>query len=261
MALTPFKQFVKDTTNKPKICLTNEGPYLDDRLWNSARESSFKVLNEEFKRGEITHAQYITELALLNRVKWSKSTLKVFFFETPGIQNQVFLFAQEYERYCGVRFRVETDPNVADIRVSFMGPRQWSSLGSLSAKVDKRLPTMNLGCFNAHSGSDYIRRVVLHEFGHALGFIHEHQSPASQIKWDKERVYLELGGPPNNWDRAMVEKNLFDRYSETITNSEFDSKSIMIYPIDPSWTTDGFSTSFNMELSDADKRMLKAMYP
>jgi hypothetical protein len=40
----------------------------------------------------------------------------------------------------------------------------------------------------------------VHEFGHALGLIHEHQNPNRAIQWNRDAVINDLQGPPNNWD-------------------------------------------------------------
>jgi hypothetical protein len=39
---------------------------------------------------------------------------------------------------------------------------------------------------------------VIHEFGHALGLIHEHQNPSGGIQWNKPVVCRYYEGPPNN---------------------------------------------------------------
>jgi hypothetical protein len=48
---------------------------------------------------------------------------------------------------------------------------------------------MNYGWLLANTPDQEYSRVVLHEFGHALGAIHEHQHPAAGIPWDKPKVY------------------------------------------------------------------------
>lgn len=43
--------------------------------------------------------------------------------------------------------------------------------------------------------------MVVDEFGHALGILHEHQNPNVNINWDEEAVYADMARSPNFWDR------------------------------------------------------------
>jgi hypothetical protein len=104
--------------------------------------------------------------------------------------------------------------------------------------------------------------VVLHEFGHALGLIHEHQNPKNAIKWNKPAVIQDLSGPPNNWDTAKIQHNMFDNYDPAkVTATTVDSQSIMMYPIPKTWTLDGFSAGLNRDLSPTDKQLIHRVYP
>ena len=51
-----------------------------------------------------------------------------------------------------------------------------------------------------------------HEFGHALGMIHEHQNPAAQgeIPWDKPKVYAYYA--QQGWSKDDVDTNIFEVY-------------------------------------------------
>jgi hypothetical protein len=151
------------------------------------------------------------------------------------------------------------DPVDADIRISFKHSGSWSVIGSTCLRIEgKEEPTMNFGWLDENSTEDEIRRVVLHEFGHALGLIHEHQSPRAGILWDKEQVIREL----YYWSRDVVERNLFKPFEEEETQfTEFDPDSIMVYPIPASWTLDGYSVDLNLDLSALDRDFIRTIYP
>ncbi len=131
-----------------------------------------------------------------------------------------------------------------NIRISFQYSGSWSVLGTSCKEVEKDQATMNFGWLNPDSTDEVIRSVVLHEFGHALGLVHEHQNPGSVIKWDKPKVYADLSGPPNNWSKETIDHNMFEPYAKKETNyTKVDGKSIMMYAIPPGWTTDGFTAA------------------
>ena len=57
----------------------------------------------------------------------------------------------------------------------------WSYIGADAATIPKESFTMNLGFVD--------RSTVLHEFGHSLGLIHEHQSPfKGGYEWNRDEV-------------------------------------------------------------------------
>lgn len=150
----------------------------------------------------------------------------------------------------------------ADIRISFRHSGSWSVLGTNCKSVPADRPTMNFGWLATASDAE-ARRVVLHEFGHALGLIHEHQSPGGTIPWNKEQVYRDLSGPPNNWNRATIDRNMFQPYDEEETNfTKVDPKSVMMYRIPASWVTDPqFAAGSNMDLSSNDRKFIGEQYP
>jgi hypothetical protein len=120
---------------------------------------------------------------------------------------------------------------------------------------------MNLGGLTAASPDAKLRRAVLHEFGHALGLVHEHQNPGRVMHWNREQVITDLSGPPYHWTAEMIEMNMFEAYKEDDTTfTRLDPQSIMMYPIPVKWTTDGFFTQLNPDLSPTDRSFIRAMY-
>jgi hypothetical protein len=155
-------------------------------------------------------------------------------------------------------FDFRTDTNATDIRISFAQEGSWSVLGRTSQRIPMGEPTMNFGWLTPQSSNQELERVVLHEFGHALGLVHEHQLPAGGIQWNKPAVYADLEA---KWSREKIERNLF----ETIDPAEaaitrLDPLSIMMYPIKKSWTLDGFSTGLNGKLSPTDIAFISMIY-
>jgi hypothetical protein len=155
-----------------------------------------------------------------------------------------------------------TDDSDADVRIAFQeGDGSWSYLGTMCQQIAADEPTMNFGWLTPDSPDDEVRRVVLHEFGHALGLIHEHQNPNRPISWNRAAVIADLSGPPNNWDLDTIQHNIFDQYDPTdLMSTPVDPTSIMMYPIPAAWTTDGFAADLNHDLSDTDRQLIRDAY-
>jgi hypothetical protein len=155
-----------------------------------------------------------------------------------------------------------TNINDSHIRVDFaIDPefgreRYWSRIGTESiSESNKNKPTLNV--------SKVRPDMVLHEFGHALGLVHEHAHKDANIQWNKDVVYRDLKKEdPKLWTKDQVDKwvfEQFDKSKEVITN--FDIESVMMYPIRKCWVTGFEPREVPMKLSEGDKATIRKLYP
>jgi len=156
----------------------------------------------------------------------------------------------------GLKLEFTKDINDSNIRITF-DPKggAWSLLGTdCDAKQFKGQPTMNLGWLDVAT--------TIHEFGHALGMIHEHQNPSGNlIQWDVPKV-LQWARDTQGWDEQTTKHNIIDRYNDDeINGSSFDPKSIMLYFFPGSLTLNNKGTHQNLRLSGHDVEYLNKMYP
>ncbi|WDD90942.1 hypothetical protein Bsp3421_000828 [Burkholderia sp. FERM BP-3421] len=128
------------------------------------------------------------------------------------------------------------DNDTSEIRIGFDEPGYWSYIGtdSISNQLTKQhLTSMNFQGFDkAPPAEPRFSGIVLHEFGHALGFHHQHQSPASGC--DKEYnwpVVYAFYKKTYGWNKQMVDTNVRQLIADrsAFDWSKDDPASIMVY--------------------------------
>jgi hypothetical protein len=171
-------------------------------------------------------------------------------------------YAKEWEKYANIKFEFVEVGN-SHIRVILTGNDgggNYSKLGTTALMVPQDEHTMHLDT-TSFTTPQYTYTAIVHEFGHAIGLMHEHMNPISGIKWDKNRVYAAYK-LSQGWDKDMVDAQLFKKYSVNYTNgTAYDRKSIMHYPISRWETLDGYYVDWNYSISEGDKQLVSALYP
>jgi hypothetical protein len=163
------------------------------------------------------------------------------------------------------------DSSINHIRVGFDDIGYWSFVGQDSINENfttQAEKSMNLEAFDVDPPHQVeFRRVVLHEFGHALGLQHEHQNPLSECEreFDWERIYRYFEGPPNHWNKDLVDHNMRSIHEPGLMADAFDRDSIMLYTFPADYffraeTSPCFAPS-NSRLSGGDRAIMERMYP
>jgi len=165
-------------------------------------------------------------------------------------------------KYANIKF-VFVEEEDAEVRIEFASDNTyWSAIGTLCMQItDKSQPTMHLGAYNLGIDERIIKGIFLHEFGHVLGCIHEHQHPEVEIFWNEQKVldyYLETNG----WDENKTRHNVLNKLpKEDLSNSEYDPESIMHYFFPSELTTNKTVFKINTTLSQKDKDFISFCYP
>ena len=193
---------------------------------------------------------------------WDRPELRVQFLEgDTRIHHKIMDIASTWSQHGNIRFK-QVNAGPAEIRVSFQPKGSWSYVGKAAALIDSSEPTMNYGWLTLDTSDSEYQRVVLHEFGHAIGLMHEHQNPEAGIPWDEEAVYRYYERT-QGWPRDYIESNVLAVASENFTNfSDYDPDSIMHYAVPNSLTLGDWETAWNAELSETDKAFVRhVLYP
>lgn len=183
-------------------------------------------------------------------------TVKFLGGDDRELKEKIIQGAREWEKYANITFRfITTGP--ARIRISFKEAGNYSRIGSDADKIDQEEETMNF-FFLDYETDRRIEAVILHEFGHALGLLHEHVHPKNTIQWNKQAVY----DYNPNLSTELVDLIYFDLPAQDeVYFCEYDPASVMHYGVDPAHTLNNFSVSPNNLMSQEDKRFIGKLYP
>lgn len=249
-----------------KVCYTMpEGGMLGAEPRRSGDEAATAERVDNVRVQPLTRAGFGLARAAVEKFKlWDNGKhVRVLFLDGDAtVKTKVEAIAKEWEDVSNLTLDFVT-AGASEVRVSFLERGfSWSTLGTDALTVSRTRATMNYGWLEPNTSTREYQRVVRHEFGHALGMIHEHQNPsaAGKIPWDKPKVYAYYA--QQGWSKEDVDFNLFAVYDADTTNfSTFDPTSIMEYAIPDALTIGSYAIGWNIELSDTDRAFMAAQYP
>ncbi len=235
--------------------------------WNDLNEQQYnlakKLMSNPTYFPTFSEFQQLLEMAVLTDFMWEQNKqIQVFFKGGTEIWIKKTLeIANIWNLHCNISFHQTMNIEESHLRVGFENSGCWSYLGNIALTIPSSESTLNLEISNLTPKDAEFKRIVLHEFGHALGLIHEHQSPIAEIEWNKQYVYnyfqMRYG-----WDKLMVDRNLFDEYNNLKKHHSYlDSTSIMGYHIPSIFTLNGVEFPLNYELSKCDIDFIGKIYP
>lgn len=137
----------------------------------------------------------------------------------------------------------------------------WSYVGKDAQKfaLGQNSATMNFGDLDDNSREEVYSRVVTHEFGHAIGCVHEHQ--ANPIEWNVPAVIAGCKAL-YGWNEETTRSQIINKEDfRALVKTDFDPNSIMCYYFPDSWTADSIAAPTNLNLSSTDKSFIAKIYP
>ena len=262
-----------NTNHAMHICFDRIVPADSNSAHAVAQQAAFEHHSRELTRQlksaglDPSATLHVARMAVSLSKKWNNGQeLKCRFLGGSAKQRKgVETKAHIWEQYANIKLKFVTTAD-AEIRIAFgPDPGSWSAVGIdclVESYFPKHQPTMNFGWLTDTTPDTEYERVVVHEFGHAIGCVHEHQSPKANLQWNVQKVYEVFSGAPNYWSKAEIDSNILQKYSpKGMAETAFDEQSIMLYQFDAALFRNNHGTPLNQQLSPHDEQFIAAMYP
>lgn len=203
-------------------------------------------------------------IAMMTQKYWGKGgvRLTVGWMDDPPqpLRAKILSHMNAWGKHCNVAFaETNTDPQV---RVARGQGGYWSYLGTDILHVPRNQPTMNLEGFTANTPDAEFARVVRHEAGHTLGFVHEHMRADLIARLDVEKTFAYFQRT-QGWSRKdVIQQVLTPLEARSIMGTEFaDEASIMCYSLPASITIDNRKIVGGGDINGNDGAASNKLYP
>ena len=240
------------------------------KQWAAAAETAVKI--NPVNRAAVEHLTMVMpgfaptpeRIAALTTKYWHTDgvTLTVGFLDNPpaDLRKRILKHMNAWNKTAKVKFtEAKTDPQV---RIARVADGYWSYIGTDVLSIDANQPTMNLEAFSMQTPESEYHRVVRHETGHTLGFVHEHMRAALVAKIDKQKAYAYFLAN-DGWSQEVVDQQVLTPIEEsslTGTNPP-DPDSIMCYQLPGSITIDGQPIVGGLDIDPTDYQFAAKLYP
>ncbi len=210
------------------------------------------------------HIGGLSRMATERKFEWKNGRVITVSFMggNKTVKERITRHAKRWMEFANIGLEFLTGSKKGDVRIAFnTKDGSWSYIGTDILSYPVNEPTMNFGWLKPNTDDEEYSRVVLHEFGHSLGCIHEHERPDNGIPWDKPKVYAYYK-ETDGWSKKEVDNQVFDKYDkDMIRASKLDKTSIMMYPVPNELSIGNYEIGWNNDLSKADKKFIGSLYP
>ncbi len=214
--------------------------------------------------GEEAAMPRMLRLALRTSKWWGAGGVKlgVSFMDNPpaDLRARILSHANAWSRTANVQF---SESSQGEIRLARQpGQGYYSYLGPDCLQIPAGQPTLNLDSFTMQTEDSEFYRVVRHEFGHALGFIHEHMRRQIVQRIDPAKA-IAFFGATQGWTAQEVQEQVLTPYEDTALKEtpSADTLSVMCYSLPGSIMVDGLPVPGGTDIDANDYSLVATLYP
>lgn len=186
-----------------------------------------------------------------------------FFGDPPAeLRARIMSHMNAWNVSANVGFTETALSNKPEVRISFDNTGYWSYIGIDILTVPQTQATMNLGGLQVDTPDSEFRRVVRHETGHTLGFLHEHQRPEIVNHIDPDKAIAHYKSI-YNWTEEMTRAQILTPINPISAKESIlaDPNSVMCYPLPASIMKDGIAIEAGRDISATDMALAAILYP